>query len=566
MKIKGIGSDFAYAPFRNENLLLFRSLRLAIKISSKHVYDIVIQQGTVIDGSGKPMFLADIALKEGVIVGIGDFSASSAEQVIDAGGCYVVPGFIDVNNHSDTYWELLAQPLLAGMLSQGVTTVIGGNSGSSLAPFTSPAVIRSIQKWTDIGRVNFNWLSMEGFLDEVERRRPGPNFGTLVGHGTLRRGVMRDESRPIRPEEINSMGKLLRTAMREGALGLSTGLVYTHARDTGVRELVQLTSTVRSMGGVYATYVRDEGAGLVKAVEEAISVARESGALLHISHLKAVGEKHWPLMDEVFHLIETASMNDQEVTFDVYPYTTTGSVLYTFLPKWITEGGRKMMMYRLRDRQVRQAVIRDMRKEAWDYTSMILFSSQMSRMTKRRHIAEIATEQGKSAEEVILDILLASDGRAIVSLEVLSQRNVDKAVVHPFSIISSNGVGYALEHKSTGDLVHPRNFGTFPKVLSEYVRERKLLSWEEAIHKMSGKPAAKFGLQNRGFLREGYAADVVVLRPDAIGSRATTEDPYRYPDGIEWVLVNGVAALAQGQLTKQRSGMVLRRERSWFHW
>lgn len=529
------------------------------------MYDIVIQHGTVVDGSGKPMFLADVALKEGVVVGVGDFASSSAEQVIDATGCYVSPGFVDINNHSDTYWELLAQPGLAGMLCQGVTTIIGGNSGSSLAPFTSPSVIRSIQKWTDIGKINFNWLSMEDFLDEVERRQPGTNFGTLVGHGTLRRGVMRDENRPIRPEEINSMGKLLRTAMREGALGLSTGLVYTHARDTGTRELVQLTSAVRSMDGVYATYVRDEGAGLVKSVEEAISVARESGTPLHISHLKAVGKKHWPLMDEVFHLIETASMNNQEITFDVYPYTATGSVLYTFLPKWITEGGRKMMMYRLRDRQVRQAVIRDMKKESWDYAGMLLSSSQVSRMTRRRYVSEIAQEQGKSAEEVVLDILLASGGQAIVSLEVLSQRNVDKAVVHPLSIISSNGVGYALEHKSTGDLVHPRNFGTFPKVLSEYVRERKLLSWEEAIHKMTGKPAVKFGLKNRGFLREGYAADIVVFRPDAIASRATMEDPYRYPDGIEWVLVNGAIALEQGRLTKRRLGMILRR-RGWFYW
>lgn len=530
------------------------------------MYDIVIQHGTVIDGSGNPMVVADIALKEGVIVGVGDFSASSAEQIIDASGCYVTPGFIDVNNHSDTYWELLSQPELAGMLCQGVTTIIGGNSGSSLAPFTSPSVIRSIQKWTDIGKVNFNWLSMEGFLEEVERRRPGVNFGTLVGHGTLRRGVMHDESRPIRPEEINSMERLLRTAIHEGALGLSTGLVYTHAHDTGIRELVQLTLVARAVGGVYATYVRDEGAGLVKAVEEAISVARESEAPLHISHLKAVGEKYWPLMDEALQLIETASMNNQDVTFDVYPYTATGSVLYTFLPKWITEGGRKMMMYRLRDRQVRQAVVRDMKKEAWDYTSMILSSSQLSRMTRRHRIADIAREQGKSAEEVILDILLASNGQAIVSLEVLSKHNVDKAVVHPSSIISSNGVGYAVGHKSTGDLVHPRNFGTFPKVLAEYVREKKLLSWEAAIHKMTGKPAVKFALQNRGFLREGYAADIVVFHPDTILSRATFEDPYRYPDGIEWVMVNGVIALAHGHMTKERAGTIIRREHGWLHW
>lgn len=511
------------------------------------------------------MVSADVAVKEGVIVGVGDFAASSAEQVIDASGCYVAPGFIDVNNHSDTYWELLAQPQLAGMLCQGVTTIIGGNSGSSLAPFTSPSVIRSIQKWTDIGKINFNWLSMKDFLEEVEHRRPGVNFGTLVGHGTLRRGVMRDESRPILPEEIHAMGKLLRKAIQEGALGLSTGLVYTHAHDTGARELAELMAVTRAGGGVYATYVRDEGAGLLKAVEEAISGAREAQIALHISHLKAVGEKHWPLMEEALHLIETAGASKQDITFDVYPYTATGSVLYTFLPKWITEGGRKMMLYRLRDRQVRQAVIRDMKKEAWDYSSMLLASSQVNRMTRRRRVAEIALEQGKSAEEVILDILLASNGQAIVSLDVLSERNVDRAIAHPASFISSNGVGYALAHESTGDLVHPRNFGTFPKVLGEYVREKELLSWETAIHKMTGKPALKFALPNRGFVREGYAADIVVFDPDTIASPATTEHPYQYPIGIEWVLVNGEVALAQGELAEERFGVVLRRERSWFH-
>ncbi len=528
------------------------------------MYDIVIQNGIVIDGSGKLMFKADVALKEGVIVAVGSFDVVSAERVINAEGCYVTPGFIDVNNHSDTYWELLVQPELAGMLFQGVTTIIGGNAGSSLAPLTHPSVIRSIQKWTDIGKINFNWLSMEEFLGEVERRHPGLNFGTLVGHGTLRRGTLRDETRPILPQEIHVMEKLLARALREGALGFSTGLLYTHARDAGTRELSQLVSVARAHRGVYATYVRDEGSGLVKAVEEAISVARESGASLHISHLKAAGEPYWPLMDEALRLLEAADQDTHNISFDVYPYTTTGSVLYTFLPEWITEGGRKMMLYRLRDRQVRNAVIRDMKKKARNYSSMMLLASQLNRMTIKRRIVDIAETQGKSPEEVIVDVLMASDGRAIVSIETLSEQNVEKAIAHPLSCISSNGVGYAVEHRLLGDVVHPRNFGTFPKVLGEYVREKRLLSWEDAIHKMTGKPATKFSLRKRGLVCEGYAADIVVFRPESVAARATMDNPYQYPEGIEWVLVNGMIALDQGYMTKQRSGVVLRSKRSWF--
>lgn len=530
------------------------------------MYDILIKNGTVIDGSGRPMYRADVGIKEDRIVALGDLSHAYAERVIDATSKYVTPGFVDVNNHSDTYWQLLAHPELSSLLAQGVTTIVGGNSGSSLAPLTDPSIIRSIQKWTDVEKINFNWLSMEDFLNEIEKRRPALNFATLVGHGTIRRGAMKDETRTITPEEIAIMQKMLRSAIKEGAIGLSTGLKYTHARGTGTRELIALTETAIEQGGLYVTYVRDEEEGLVKSVEEAIMVARETGASLHISHLKAVGEKNWPLMDEAFNLIETAALNDIKVTFDVYPYTTTGSVLYTLLPEWVTQNGRKMMLEHLKDMQVRSAVLRDMRKKEIDYSQIIISSSTLSKMLSRRKISEIALLQGKSAEETVLDFLIASDGRAIVSLEVLSNKNVRRAIQHPFSIISSNGAGYDLEHAALGDLVHPRNFGTFPKVLAEYVRNQKALSWEEAVHKMSGKPAIKFNLEERGLLQEGYFADVVVFDPETIEDKATMEDPYQYPVGISKVLVNGVVVLEEGVFSSKRVGTVLRRKKSWFEW
>ncbi len=530
------------------------------------MYDVLIKNGTIVDGSGRPMYRADVAIREDRIVAIGDFAHVRAEKEIDALGKYVVPGFVDINNHSDTYWQLLADPHLESMLRQGVTTIVGGNSGSSLAPLTDPSVIRSIQKWTDVERINFNWLSMEEFLREVERRQPGVNFATLVGHGTLRRGAMKDETRTIVPDEISIMQRYLKTALKDGAIGLSTGLKYTHARGAGTRELVTLAKMAVDQGGIYATYVRDEEEYLVKAVEEALMVAKEAKTPIHISHLKAVGEKNWHLMDEVFNLIETAALNDIAVTFDVYPYTSTGSVLYTLLPEWVTQNGRTMMIEQLKDKQTYLSVLRDMRKDEIDYSQVLISASTLSKMLTRRRISEIATMQGKSPEEVVLDLLLASDGRAIVSMEVLSEKNVLKAIQHPFSIISSNGVGYDLAHKETGDLVHPRNFGTFPKVFAEYVRRQKALSWEEAVHKMTGKPAVKFNIEKRGLIGEGYYADVVVLDPELIEDRSTMEDPYQYPVGISHVFINGRIALEHGLLSPRRLGAVLRQKKGLFGW
>lgn len=531
------------------------------------MYDILIKNGTVIDGSGRPMYRADLAVKEGRIAAIGDLPHASASRVIDATGQYVAPGFVDVNNHSDTYWQLLAHPELESLLYQGITTIVGGNSGSSLAPLTDPDIIRSIQKWTDIEKINFNWLSMKEFLREVERRRPAVNFVTLVGHGTIRRGAMDDKTRTITPDEIEIMQRMLRLALKEGAIGLSTGLKYTHARGAGARELAALAKTAVSQGGVYVTYVRDEEEDLVKAVEEAITVARDAEVPLHISHLKAVGKNNWHLMDEVFNLIETAALNDMKISFDVYPYTTTGSVLYTLLPEWVTQEGRKMMLERLKDPGVRNTVLRDMRQKETDYSQIIIAASTLSKMLSRHKISEIAALQGKSPEETVLDFLIASKGQAIVSMESLSEKNVMKAIQHPFSIISSNGVGYGIDHAKTGELVHPRNFGTFPKVFAQYVRKEKALSWEEAVHKMSGKPAMKFQLEHRGLLQEGYFADIVVFHPETIADRATMEDPYQYATGMTSIIINGSLAMEDGQLLpSKRFGKVLRREKGWFEW
>ena len=528
------------------------------------MYDIIIKGGTVIDGTGQPMFRADIGIKENLISHIGDLHNENARWELDASDKFISPGFIDVNNHSDTYWRIFSDPSLESMLYQGITTIIGGNCGSSLAPLANHSVIKTIQKWVDINKISFNWLSMKEFLDEVEKKKLALNFASLVGHGTLRRGLVGDEVRDISPQEMKTMKKMLETAMKEGAIGFSTGLVYTHAKLASSREIAELAEIVKKYDGVYTTHIRGESQDLIRAVEEAIRVAQETGVRLQISHLKAMGEKNWPLMEQALNLIETARTDGVDVNFDVYPYTSTGSVLYILLPDWVTEGGRSMMLSRLRDPQIREKIVSEMRQGEHDYSKIMISISSLDKTLNRKKITELSKMQGKSVEDVILDVLLASDGRVVTIMDVLSEKNVDKAVVNPFSIISSNGSGYDIEHRETGEMVHPRNFGSFPRTLAKYVRERGVIGWEEAIRKMSGFPAEKFNISKRGILKEGNFADVVVFDPREICDEASFENPYQYSKGLAHVLVNGQIVMENGALSGARAGQVIRKKASFF--
>jgi N-acyl-D-amino-acid deacylase len=528
------------------------------------MYDIIIKNGTIIDGSGKPMFHADLGIREGKIAHIGDLKNDHAETEIDATRKYVTPGFIDVNNHSDTYWRIFLDPTLESLLYQGVTTIVGGNCGSSLAPLASHEVIKSIQKWTDLKNVSFNWLSMKEFFDEVGKKNLALNFASLVGHETLRRGLVGDEVRDISPAEMEVMKKMLTRAMKEGALGFSTGLVYTHAKLASSREIAELAEIVKKYDGVYATHIRGEGHELLRSIEEAIRIAENTGVRLQISHLKAMGAENWHLMEEALTLIETARTNGIDVHFDVYPYTATGSVLYILLPDWATEGGRNMMLSRLKDPEIRQRIIKEMRESAFDYSKIIISISALDKTLNHKRITEIAKLQRKSIEDAIIDLLIASEGRVITVMEVLSEKNVDKSVVNPFSIISSNGSGYDIAHEKTGEMVHPRNFGSFPRVFTKYVKKRGVVGWEEAVHKMSGLPAKKFKIEKRGIIAEGNHADIVVLNPESVCDMATIENPYRYSQGMEWVIVNGKPAVKNGIITNLLSGEVVKRKSSLF--
>ncbi len=529
------------------------------------MYDILIKNARIIDGSGKPMYESDIGIREGKISDIGNLHNETAKTVIEARGFNVAPGFIDINNHSDAYLRIFKNPDLESLLYQGITTIIGGNCGSSLAPLVNKNVIYSIQKYTDVRTLNVNWLRVKEFLDVIEKQKLSVNFGTLVGHGTLRRGIIGDEVRGLTASEMKILKKMLKDALREGAFGLSSGLVYTHAKIAPEGEMIELAEVVQKNGGVYTTHVRGESHELVEAVEEAINISQKTGVKLEISHLKAMGRQNWHFMEEAINFIETARMSGLDVNFDVYPYTITGSVLYILLPDWVAEGGKKMMLKRLKDQNIREKVLTEMRENDFDFDNITISISPLDKKLTRKKIGEIAKIQEKSSEEVIIDLLLASEGRVVTMMDVLSEKNVVKALQNPFSIVASNGAGYNLKHKDSGELVHPRNFGAFPRVLAYYVREKNKLSWEEAVYKMSGRPAEKFSLSKRGLIKKDYFADILIFDPEKIQDLATPENPYQYSCGIEYVIVNGKLVIEEGKYNGIRAGQVLRKEnRGWF--
>ena len=528
------------------------------------MYDIIIKNGMVLDGTGAREFTGDIGIKEDTIVTIGDLNGEQAEKTIDAKGCYVAPGFVDINNHSDAYWRIFLNPDLESLVRQGITTIVGGNCGSSLAPLSDQSILQSIQKWTDIRNLNLNWLSTDEFLDEIGRRELSVNFATLSGHGTLRRGFAHDESRPLQAAELSGMEKMLKQSMREGSIGMSLGLAYAHGRHATEHELSALAKIVGKYNGFCAVHLRSDGKELSEAISEAITMAKHSGVRLHISHLKAVGQRYWETMERALSLFDASDSEGVDVSFDIYPYRFTATVLYTVLPTWITDGGKKMMFQRLRSPAIRAEAVHDLKEEHIDYSSAVISLSSLNKMIVRTNVLEMAHAEGKTPEDVIFDVLLASDNRAIVSFDALSEENIEKELRHPLSIVSTNGAGYSVEYAQTGEAIHPRCFGAFPRVLFRYVRERKLLGWEEAIHKMTGKPAARAGIEKRGTIAVGNYADIVVINPNEVEDHATSENPYQYPSGIPFVIVNGKIAVEKGEYTGNRYGTVLRRKSGFF--
>ncbi|MDA1334619.1 MAG: amidohydrolase family protein [bacterium] len=522
-------------------------------------FSYILENGAVIDGSGFPMTKSDVGISGDVIKSVGSTRLGNAVRKIDIAGKIIIPGIIDITNHSDTHWTLFSQPEQQSLVSQGITTVLGGVCGSSLAPLVDQTAIRAIQKWTDISEININWRTQEEFFTELGKHNFGVNYGTLVGHGTLRRGIAGDAMRPLEKSELESMKLLLKRSLDEGALGLSFNLSSSHGGHAPQDEIIHLARVVGEAKKLIVIHLRNEGKRLLSSVVEAINIARSSGAAVQISHFKAIGRRAWHDFDKAITMIKRARNQEKlDISFDVFPYLRTGSLLYTFLPEWMLEGGKESILDLLKSQEKRKVVTESIKDLTLHYDNIVIASAHKDRSSVGKSIAAIADDSGLSTEEVLINILSVNGLGVTIFNKTLLSKHVMAAAKEPYSLFGSDGVGGNPDVRK-GNLTHPRSYGSTARYISRLVKKNNILSWEEAVKKMTSMPAERIGFAgSRGLVKEGYAADLVVIDPAELEDLATYSDPFVFSKGIDYVFVNGELEYEKGTATGVLAGKILR--------
>jgi N-acyl-D-aspartate/D-glutamate deacylase len=492
-------------------------------------WDIVIRGARVFDGTGAPPFTGSLAVRGDRIAAVGEVEGGATLE-IDAHGLALAPGFIDVHSHDD--FAVLTTPAMDFKLMQGVTTEVIGNCGMGAAPYEA---LRD-HFGTFFGNMGTTgWQGYRGYLEMVEHAPPSLNVAMLVGHNTVRAAVMGMARRAPMDEEQRAMRELVREGLEAGAVGLSTGLIYEPGRHCATQEVIELARDVAAAGGLYATHMRNEASGLLDAVREAIRIGRESGVRVQISHHKAAGKRNWGRVRESIELIDQARAEGLDVSADQYPYTSGSTMLAAVLHNdALNSQGDRGGIARVEPERV------------------LIASAPFHPEYEGKTIAEIAAQFDLSPEEAARKVDTDEQHRAIAILDLMDEGDVQTVMRHPTTMIGSDGI-------PLGGKPHPRLYGTFARVLGHYARELGLLTMEDAVYRMTGMPAHKFGLADRGVLRAGAYADLVIFDPAAIIDTGTYNDPKRYPAGIPHVFVNGVAVVANGRQTNARPGRALRR-------
>jgi N-acyl-D-amino-acid deacylase len=500
------------------------------------VYDLLIINGRVVDGTGNPWFRASVAVKNGRIARIGHVEPRQAKQVIDAQGQIVAPGFIDVHTHVESIYR---QPDAENFVRMGVTSLVTGNCGSSA---------------TDI----------KEFLGRIKEQPLSVNLATLIAHGSVRSKVMGQGDRAPTPAELQQMEALVEQGMKDGAVGLSTGLIYVPGIYAKTDEIVALARVAARYGGLYATHMRNEGTEVVEAIRESIEIGEQARLPVEISHFKISARKLWGKSDVTLSLVREARKRGLVVTVDQYAYTASSTSLDVRLPDWLLAGGREEGKKRLADKETRERVVREMKeglKKAGfkDYDYAVVASYAPNPSFNGKSIKAITKEvRGKSdLNNQIAQILeMYEAGGAGMVYHGMSEDDVKEIMREPFTMIASDS---GVRRLNEG-MPHPRGYGNNARVLGHYVRELRLLPLEDAVRKMTSLPAQTFNLRDRGLLREGFAADIVIFDEGIVNERATFEQPHQYPVGISYVFVNGEAVLANNEMTKARPGIALRRQ------
>ncbi|MFC1558359.1 amidohydrolase family protein [candidate division KSB1 bacterium] len=515
--------------------LFLISLFILISCANTTKYDYVIKNGRIVDGMGNPWFKTDIGIKADKIVKIGLIPESHKTTNIDASGKIVTPGFIDIHSHADS--RILDDPTAHNMIAQGTTTVIGGNCGGSR-------------------------LNLEEFFQQIETKGTAVNIGSFVGHGSVRRKVMGNAGREPTTDELETMKNIVEHEMKNGALGLSTGLKYQPGVFSKTNEIISIAKVASRFGGIYVSHLRDEGLKLFESINEAIEIGKKAAIPVEVSHHKAAGAEMWGKTKISLAMMEDARQRGIDVTTDLHPYPATFTGLPILFPAWALEGNKSEILKRLSDKNIRKKVIDgivfNIQKDRGgnDIRNITIAVCKHDKSIEGKNLKEILEVRSieptmQNAAELVIQIY--ENGNASAVYHCLSMEDVVRILQHPLAIHSSDA-GIA-EYKKGKP--HPRHYGHFPRILAKHVREDGDLELEEAINKMTSMPAWRVGLRDRGIISEGKYADIVIFDPDKIQDKATFQNPHQYPEGIEYVFVNGIITINKGTITGELPGKVI---------
>jgi len=541
-------------------------LLLAFFLLAANPYDVVIQHGRIIDGTGSPWYSGDIGIRQGRIAAIGNLMGAPAKHTIDAHGMVVAPGFIDMLGQSEL--TILVNPHLPSKIYQGITTEITGE-GSSVAPVTE-AILAADRVQYEHYEIKPDWRTFRDYFARLEKQGMGINLASYVGATQVRRMVLGDDDRAPNLAELERMKTLVREAMRDGAVGVSTSLQYAPAPYATTEELIALAAEAAKYGGIYATHMRSEGDAIIPALDEAIRIGREARIPVEIWHLKTAGKVNWGRMPEVIAHIQQARDAGVDITADTYAYPAGYNSFSAIIPPWAHDGGDAKLIERLKDPASRARIRKEMETPGgnWDNEwqevtgpeSILVGAVANPKLLplQGKTIAEIAQLWGKDPFDTIFDLLIEDQAYTNVAMFMMSEPDIALALQQPWVSICNDSEGTAPDGLLGKEHPHPRAYGTFPRILHKYVREEKKVTLPDAIRKFSALPAQRMRLADRGVLKEGMWADVVVFDPETIRDRATFENPNQVSEGMRFVLINGVPVIDEGKMTNALPGKVLR--------
>jgi len=521
----------------------------SVFLSSRNQFDLLLKNGAVIDGTGKNEFRADVGIRDGVITALGTIESTSADRIIDATGLYVVPGFIDIHTHTDS--AILRLPTADSKLRQGVTTEIGGADGSSRAPR---------KKKDDDADDERVFTDVATFFDYLQQQGTAQNIASMVGLGTIRELVVGEDDRPATPEEMEAMKSEVRKAIEQGCFGVSTGLEYTPGSFASTEELIKLTSAAPLPYRLYATHMRNEDNTLLEAIDEAIRICRHSGARLQVSHLKASYKVNWYKQEIALKMLDDAIAEGIEVHADRYPYIAYQTGLANLFPLWSRDGGTEQFISRLKDKNVLEKIKPDTLRKinglgSWDSVMITSTRTEEAKHYIGKTIQQIASALNVDPFEFSVDLMIRENGSVGMVGFAMDEAGTEMCLRWKNTIVASDGGAYSPASKSNP---HPRTYGTFPRAIAYYQKERNVCSLPEMIRKMTSMPAEKVGLKDRGVLAVGKAADIVLFNYNTIKDNATFLNPHQFPTGMPYVIVNGTIVVDDNTITGKLPGKVLR--------